>query len=74
MTPIIRVALCGTAVAIGLSVIPVAALAGSLLAEHAVSAAMRKARATAPDFLTLAAPQPSVDGVAVNRPIRTAAR
>jgi len=75
MTPIVRVALLGTAVAIGLSVIPVAAITGSLLAEHAVSTAMRNAHATAPDFLTLAAaPQPNVDGFAVSRPIQTAAR
>jgi len=75
MTPIVRAVLLGSAVAIGLSVIPVAAITGSFLATHAVSAAMHKARASAPDFLTLAAaPQPNKDGFAVNRPIQTAAR
>jgi hypothetical protein len=61
MTAITRVLLLvAAAVAIGLSVVPVAALTGSLLAERAVSAAMVKARATPPDFLTLApASQPS---------------
>jgi hypothetical protein len=58
------------AVAIGLSVIPVAAVTGSYLATHAVSAAVRKA-----DPLTLAAaPQRDSDGFAVTTPIRTAAR
>jgi len=75
MTPIVRAVLLSTTVAIALSVIPVAAITGSFLAEHAVSEAMRKARTTPPDFLTLAAaPQPNPDGFAVDRPIQTAAR
>jgi len=75
MIPIVRIVLLGTVVAIVLSAIPVAAITGSLLAEHAVSEAMRKARAMPPDFLTLAAaPQPNMGGFAVDRPIQTAAR
>ena len=75
MTPIVRAVLLSTAVAIALSVIPVAAITGSFLAEHAVSEAVRKARATPPDFLTLAAaPQPNSNGFALDRPIQTAAR
>jgi hypothetical protein len=75
MTLVVRIALLGAAVAVALSAIPVAAITGSFLAEHAVSQAMRKAGATSPDFLTLAAaPQPDTDGFAVDRPIWTAAR
>jgi hypothetical protein len=75
MTPIVRTMLLGTALAIALGAIPVVAMTGSLLAEHAVSSAMHKARATPPDFLTLAAaPRPSTDGFAGDRPIQTAAR
>jgi hypothetical protein len=70
MTPITRVVLFGAVITVGLSVIPVAALSGSFLATHAVSAAMRKA-----DVLALAAaPQPSMDRVAVNIPAGTATR
>jgi len=75
MSPIVRIVLLGTAVAIALSVIPVAAITGSFLAERAVAEAVRKARAMPPDFLTLAAaPQPNVGGFAVDKPIQTAAR
>jgi hypothetical protein len=70
MNPIVRTLLLSAIVVIGLSVIPVAALTGSFLATHAVSAAVRKA-----DLLTLAvAPKPDTGGFAVDTPIRTAAR
>jgi hypothetical protein len=70
MKPVLRTLLLAAAVAIGLSAIPVATVTGTLLATHAVSAAMRKANP-----LTLAAaPTPYMDDFNVSTPIQTAAR
>lgn len=70
MTPVTRAVLLGIAAAVGLSIIPAAAVSGSFLATHAVSAAMRQS-----NFLTLAAaPQPSMARFAANIPAGTATR
>ena len=60
MNPVVRAVLLSAVLAIGLGVIPAAAITGSFLATRAVSLAERKA-----DLLTLAAvPKPNAGGFA----------
>jgi hypothetical protein len=70
MTSVARAVLLASTVAVGLSVIPLTAIAGSFLATHAVATVVRKS-----DLLTLVvAPQQTLDRVAVRIAIATATR